>query len=148
MASLERFSASLARERARRAARFLSRDRRIRLVFLFGSAADERCVEVGDVDVAFLARPALSFEERLRLQADVSAAAGGPVDLVPINAAPVALSYEIADGGQCLFTRDPDEEVEFVTRARARYWDFRPYLEEQSRLAAERQKERLRGSPS
>jgi hypothetical protein len=98
--------------------------------------------------VAFLARPTLSFDERLRLQGDVSRAAGGHVDLVPIDAAPVALCYEIADAGQCLFAREPDEEVEFVTRARSRYWDFRPFLEEQSRLAAERQRERLGGSQS
>src|SRR2546428_12801633 len=148
MAPIERFSASLARERARRAAEYLARDRRIRLVFLFGSAADEQRAEVRDVDVAFLARPALSFEERLKLQGDVSTAAGGDVDLVPIDGAPISLCYEIADAGRCLFSREPGEEVEFVTRARARYWDFRPYLEEQSRLAAERQRERLSGSQS
>ena len=39
-----------------------------------------------------------------------------------------------------------DMETEFVTRARARYWDFRPYRDEQWRLAGERLAERQLGS--
>lgn len=98
------------------------------------------------MDVAFLARPTLSFEEILKLQAEVSTVSGGEIELVPINEAPVVLAYEIADSGRCLFARHPGEEVDFVTRARLRYWDFKPFLEEQSRLVGERQRERLRGS--
>ena len=98
------------------------------------------------MDVAFLARPPLSFDEVLTLNAESSALAEGEIELVQINDAPVVLAYEIADSGRCLFARDPQEEVEFVTRARLRYWDFKPYLEEQSRLSGERQRERLRGS--
>ncbi len=146
MEPIRRLSADLARERARRAAAFLSRDPRIRLVFLFGSATHGGREGVRDVDVAFLARPPLSFDEVLTLNAESSALAEGEIELVQINDAPVVLAYEIADSGRCLFARDPQEEVEFVTRARLRYWDFKPYLEEQSRLSGERQRERLRGS--
>jgi hypothetical protein len=60
----------------------------------------------------------------------------------------VALAREIADTGICLFARDPQDEVELVTRARARYWDFRPYLEEQWAASRRRTEERLNGPAS
>jgi hypothetical protein len=44
-----------------------------------------------------------------------------------------------------LFARDPDVETDFVTRARARYWDFKPYRDVQWRLAGERLAERRVG---
>src|SRR3989449_10749658 len=51
-------------------------------------------------------------------------------------------SHEIVESGTCLYARTADAETEFVTRARARYWDFRPYRDEQWRLAGERLAER------
>jgi hypothetical protein len=70
---------------------------------------------------------------------------GAPIDLVFLDGAPVVLAREVVDHGTCLFSRTPQDEVQFVTRARARYWDFKPFLDEQWRLAAARQEER-RGS--
>jgi hypothetical protein len=105
--------------------------------------------EVRDVDLAVLSDPALSLEELMRLRADAAAAAGGaPIDVVSLNDASIVLAHEVADTGRCLYARSPDVETEFVVRARARYWDFKPFLDEQWRLTGERLEERhRRGSP-
>jgi predicted nucleotidyltransferase len=136
-----------ARSRALRAARFLEADPRVILVYLFGSTVHGRAPLVRDVDVAISTRPRLDTAELHRLRADVVLAVGGSVDLVSLDGAPVVLAHEVADTGECLFARDPDAEVEFVTRARSRYWDFKPFLDEQWRLLGERLRERV-GGPS
>lgn len=143
-----RLSPETARERAERAARALAADPRVRLVFLFGSAADpERTLPVRDVDLAVLTEPALDLWARLDLAAQAAREAGGEIDLVPLNDAPVVLAREVADTGRCLHADPPELETEFVTRARLRYLDFKPYLDEQWRIAGQRLEERLRGVP-
>jgi predicted nucleotidyltransferase len=137
-----------ARSRAERATRFLEADPRVVLVYLFGSTVHGEAPLVRDVDLAISTRPQIDGAELHRLRADVVAAVGGAVDLVSLDGAPVVLAHEVADSGQCLFARDPDAEVEFVTRSRARYWDFKPFLDEQWRLLGERLRERLGGPPT
>jgi predicted nucleotidyltransferase len=141
-------SAEVARQAAERAIRHLAQDVRVQLVYLFGSTVDPGRARVRDVDLAVLTDPPLSLDELLQLQADLGAATGAAIDLVSLNDAPVVLAHEVADSGRCLFARDADVEVEFVTGVRARYWDFKPFLDEQWRLAGERLKEREGGSPT
>jgi predicted nucleotidyltransferase len=150
MVSLVRLSGAEARDAARRAVDRLASDPRVQLVYLFGSAADEGRAEVRDVDLAVLGEPALSLDELMRLRADAIAAAGGlPIDVVSLNEASIVLAHEVADSGRCLYARSPDVETEFVVRSQARYWDFKPFLEEQWRLTGERLEERRRrGSAS
>jgi uncharacterized protein len=143
-----KLSPEAARDRAERAARALAADPRVRLVFFFGSAADPgRTLPVRDVDLAVLTTPALDLWARLDLGAAVAREAGGEIDLVPLNDAPVVLAREVADTGRCLYADPPELETAFVTRARMRYLDFKPYLEEQWRISGERLEERLRGLP-
>ena len=92
-----------------------------------------------------LTDPPLSFEELIRCQADLILAPKMPVDLVSLNNAPIVLAHEVVEGGRCLYVQDPERETEFVTRTRARYWDFKPYRDEQWRLAGRRLEERLVG---
>lgn len=120
-------------------------DPRVRLVYLFGSAVDPGRRAVRDVDLAVWTEPPLTLDERLGWQADLRRETALPVDLVLLNDASIALAHEVAQTGVCLYARDPDAEATFVTRARARYWDFRPFVDAQWRLAAERLAERLGG---
>ncbi|MBI4518601.1 MAG: nucleotidyltransferase domain-containing protein [Deltaproteobacteria bacterium] len=143
-----RISPQRARQAAEHTARLLARDARVRLVYLFGSAADATRAACRDVDVAVLTDKPLSTDERLQLRAEVVGAVHVNVDLVVLNDAPVVLAYEVAETGRCLYARDHDAEVAFVTRARARYWDFKPFVEAQWRLTGERLKERIDGSPA
>jgi predicted nucleotidyltransferase len=144
--SFVKFSGADARDAATRVAQRLALDERVRLIFLYGSAADPTRSEVHDLDLALSCAPRLPMSERLRLQADAGAVAAMPVDLIDLDEAGVVLAWEVAETGRCLFARDPEDEIGFITRARARYWDFKPFLEEQWRLAGERLEERRRGT--
>jgi predicted nucleotidyltransferase len=135
-----------ARQRAERAARFLAADSRVKLVFLFGSAADpDRQIPVGDVDLAILTDPPLEFDDFLKLRADTVEAARGEIDLVPLNEAGVVLIHEVADTGICLHADPPELETEFVCWALMRYFDFKYYLQEQWKIMGERLEERRHG---
>lgn len=133
---------------AEQAAQCLARDSRVLLVYLFGSAADRARPTVRDVDLGILTRETLPQDELLRMRADLVLAVGSEIDLVALNDAPVVLAWEVAEGGRCLYAVDPEIETEFVIRARARFWDFKPFLDEQWRLAGERLQERQRGTPT
>jgi predicted nucleotidyltransferase len=132
--------------RLARAIDLLVRDPRVRLVYLFGSTADPGRPGARDVDLAVLTDPPLTLDELTQRRADLIADTGLPLDLVSLHDASVVLAFEVAETGRCLYASTPDVEVEFVTRARARYWDFKPYRDEQWRLTAERLAERAGGS--
>jgi predicted nucleotidyltransferase len=145
MSRIARIPSGEAMLAARAAARQLAADERVQLVYWFGSSVDPQRDWVGDVDLAVWTDPVLSFDELLRIRADLVLSAGVVIDLISLNTAPVVLAREIADTGRCLFARNPEIEVYFVSRARTRYWDFKPYLDEQWRLTAARLEERRRG---
>jgi predicted nucleotidyltransferase len=120
----------------------LARDPRVRLVYLFGSAADPTSHTVRDVDLGVLLEPAPTPDELLRLRADLVSASGAELDLVALDAAPVVLARETAETGRCLHANPAEAETDFVVRARARYWDWKPFLDEQWRIMGERLEER------
>jgi predicted nucleotidyltransferase len=133
-----------ARRAAERAAGLLAQDPRVTLVYVYGSSVrDAR--QARDVDVAVLADPPFTSDELLRRGADLVAATGMSVDLLSLNEASPSLAHEVVESGVCLFARTPDAETAFVTRSRARHWDFMPYRELQWRLAGERAANRRRG---
>ena len=131
---------------AERSAGFLARNPRVLLVYVFGSAVAPDRPKARDVDLAVLTNAALSFDDLMRLRADLVDETRAPIDLVLLNDASIVLAHEVADSGRCLYARTPEVEVAFVTRARARYWDFKPYRDAQWRLAGQRLAERQRGS--
>ena len=130
---------------AERAAKRLSDDPRVRLVYLFGSAADSTIDRVRDIDLAILTHPLISTAELLRIRADLGGVGTAELDLVSLNRASVTLRHQVAEHGLCLFARGPDDEIEFVTRARSRFWDFSPYLTAQWELAGQRLEARRHG---
>jgi predicted nucleotidyltransferase len=149
MVEMPKIDPKAARERAERAARFLAADPRIKLIFLFGSAADpDRKLPVRDVDIAIWAEPEIDFWEFLRLRDRAGDAAGGEIDLVPLNKAGIVLAHEVAETGICLHSEPPELETDFVCRAVMRYLDFKYYLDVQWQLTGERLEERLRGFAS
>jgi uncharacterized protein YutE (UPF0331/DUF86 family)/predicted nucleotidyltransferase len=138
MDAMRRRSADGARESAQRAAHCLAGDPRVRLIYGFGSTFQPDRATVRDIDLAILTDPPLTLEELTKRQADVMSVTGAPIDLVSLNDASIVLAHEIVESGVCLYARTPDVETELVTRVRTRYWDFRPYRDEQWRLAGER----------
>ncbi len=98
------------------------------------------------MDLAVLTDPPLALDDLMKLRADLITAARAPIDLVSLNDASIVLAHEVVEVGTCLYAKTPDIETQFVTRTRARYWDFKPYLDEQWQLTGERLTERRRGS--
>lgn len=132
-------SPDVARERAERAARALAADERVRLVFLFGSAADPGRTGVRDVDLAILTSRRLTLYELLDLKAKAAREAGGETDLVLLNSAPIVLACEVAVIGRCLYSDPPELAAEFVARANMRYLDFKWYSYTEQEIQAERE---------
>src|SRR2546428_12816908 len=141
-----RRSASGPRDSADRAAPCLARAPCVQLVYGFGSATQRDRTTVRDVDLAILTDPPLTLEDLTKRQADVISVTGAPIDLVSLNDASIVLAHEIVESGMCLYARTADAETEFLTRARARYSDFRPYPDEQWRAAGETLPPRHNGS--
>jgi predicted nucleotidyltransferase len=118
----------------------------VQLVYAFGSATRPGSSAPRDLDLAIWTQPPLALEELTRLRADLALETHALIDLVSLNQASVVLASEVVETGRCLFARTPEAETEFVVRTRARFWDFKPYREEQWRLAGERLEERRLGS--
>jgi predicted nucleotidyltransferase len=104
--SFVKFSGADARDAATRVAQRLALDERVRLIFLYGSAADPTRSEVRDLDLALSCAPRLPMSERLRVQADAGAVAAMRVDLIDLDEAGVVLFWEVAETTRCLFARD------------------------------------------
>ena len=130
------------------AASILARRPDMVLVYVYGSTADARRPSVRDVDLALLTDRPLDADDLMRLRAELVAALRVDVDLVSLNAAPIVLAHEIVENGECLYARTPDVETDFVVRARARYWDFKPLLDAQWRMIGERLEDRRCGPQS
>ena len=145
---MEGYSPKDARGIATVAAEVLSRDPRVCLVYLFGSAVDDVVERARDIDLAISAEPRLDLSEIVQLRAKVQGAVDANIDLVSLDDASIVLAKEVADRGVCLYARSPEAEAEFVVRARASFWDFKPFLDTQWENAGSRLEERLRGSTS
>jgi len=143
---MEGYPPALARDLAARAVDVLTRDSRVRLVYLFGSAVDSASPVARDVDLAVWTEPRLTVEDLVQLRAQLVDVVHTRIDLISLNDAPIVLAKEVADHGLCLYAASDDVETEFVVRARARFWDFAPFLKTQWKLAGLRIEERLRGS--
>jgi len=135
-----------AREIAATAARALAADPRVRLVYLFGSAVDPGSGVARDIDLAVWMQPALSVDELVELRAKLVEVVHAEIDLISLNDASIVLAREVADHGVCLYAASEEGETEFVVRARARFWDFKPFLDVQWENAGSRLEERLRGT--
>lgn len=145
MSTLSAIPVQVARGRAEKAASWLAADPRVQMVYLFGSTSEPDAETVSDIDLGVLTEPKLSLMGFAELAADTERAAGGGVHLVDLSAASVVLAHEVVRYGRCLYAATPEVAVEFAIRAAVRYWDFKPFLDEQWRLGGQRQEERLRG---
>lgn len=109
------------------------------VAYLFGSRAIGRHRPESDVDVAVLLDPSSADPERLR--ADLQrAVAPLRLDLVVLDAAPVALAYRVLRDGRLLVCRDDAARTSFWARTMDRYLDMAPVR----RIQAEGTRRRLR----
>lgn len=100
-----------------------------RFALLFGSAA--RGEPFRDLDVAILGGPS-DLSERLALGVRLEAVVKFPVDLVPLEQAPLALQFE-ASKGRLLSAPDPEALADWKERTWSEYFDRQHFLQSYAR---------------
>jgi hypothetical protein len=123
----------------------LSAGPRVRLVYAFGSAAQDAAGPLSDIDLAVLLDARLDWDAERELRGRVDAVASR-VDLVILNDAPPALRFEVITSGRCLFTRDAREQADFEIVSLSRFLDFQPVRRIQQQYLRARVENR-RGAP-
>lgn len=111
--------------------------RSIVAVYLFGSHARNEADAASDMDLAFLldqekymtdpyeaAGPAYIVAMRVGMKLEVQ------TDVTILNSASIEMTYEIVTLGRCVYEADIDHRLEYETRVRGMYFDFRPFLED------------------
>ena len=111
----------------------------VRLAAAFGSVARGQAQARSDVDLAVVLEPDTP-DQRLAIEAILERAAGRPLDLIHLDAAPPLLRFEIARDGVLLIERRPHEWADFRARAMLDWWDWAPL----SRMIADAAIRRLR----
>lgn len=97
----------------------------VRLAAAFGSVARGRAQARSDLDLGVVLQPDTP-EQRLAIGATLERAAGRPVDLIYLDAAPPLLRFEIARDGVLLLERRSHEWADFRARAMLDWWDWAP----------------------
>ena len=115
----------------------LSRDADILFAYLFGSTAEDREHSESDIDVAVYLNPEqwnilkkdkqILGELALCLHRD-------DVNLHILNVTPLLLQFEIISQGKIIFCRDEQTRVDFETDVLYRYFDMKPFFDEQREL--------------
>jgi predicted nucleotidyltransferase len=116
---------------------FRARAQGLTAVYLFGSVARGSARADSDVDVAVLysKAPPLSLEGLpLDLEDELERLLGRPVQVVPLNRAPVDLVHRVLRDGKLILDANPAGRIEFEVRARNEYFDLLPVLERYRRL--------------
>lgn len=120
-------------EQSTKLADFFSRQKHVKLAYLFGSAAKGKAGKLSDIDIAVLIEDSLSKKERFDLQmkviGDIAALlkTNKMIDLVVMNDAPLSLNYEIIKANCPLFVKDRMKKIDFEQGVLSRYLDRRYY---------------------
>ena len=112
-------------------ARALADDPRLAYALVFGSSARGSAGADSDLDVAvgLTAGVHLTALDLGELASRLEDAAGRPVDLVLLDAAPPGLAYQVFCDGRPLVERDRRALVERKAKAILEYLDFQPIEE-------------------
>ncbi|HEY4689702.1 MAG TPA: nucleotidyltransferase domain-containing protein [Anaerolineae bacterium] len=105
----------------------------LRLIVLFGSQVTGRTHPESDVDVAVLARRALTAAQRNRLWMELSDTFQAEVDLAMLNHAEPLLLYQVACSGKPLYEDDQWRWAEFKGYAFRYYEDTRKFRDDLAR---------------
>jgi predicted nucleotidyltransferase len=111
---------------------FLSKQKHVKLAYLFGSVAEGKEGKLSDVDIAVFLDESLSKKQRFHLQLKLmceltSILKTDKVDLVIMNDVPLSLNYEIIKANHPLLVRDKGKKIDFEHGILSRYLDRRYY---------------------
>lgn len=103
----------------------------VQLAYLYGSAAANSTTPLSDIDIALVAGQPLTFAEQLNLELEVQVelrhrAGIRRADVRLINRSPLLLRGQVVCHGILLCSRDEDFRIDFETKTRDEYFDFKP----------------------
>ena len=110
---------------------FLSQEQ-VKLAYRFGSLVAGRAGPLSDIDLGVLLEDSLSKRERFKLHLKLldeltAILRTDKIDLVIMNDAPLALTYEIIKANYSLLVRDRSEKIAFEHGILSQYLDRRYY---------------------
>lgn len=115
-------------------------DDAVSLAYLFGSHTENRAGTASDVDVAVVTTgDGNELRRVVDLTKTLETALNRSVDvtLIAVRGTDPRLLGQVLRHGECLFAREEEIRVEFETRARSKYLDMKPHIEEYDRNVRE-----------
>ena len=118
----------------------LTKDEDITFAYLYGSFAWGITHKASDIDIAvYLKEGNMKFylkkdNELLSNTALVSS----KIDLRILNVMPLVLKFKVVSEGKLLFSKDEQKRVDFETEVYNRYFELKPFLDEEKRLISEK----------
>ncbi|NMX21371.1 nucleotidyltransferase [ANME-1 cluster archaeon GoMg4] len=121
---------------------FLSKQKRVKLAYLFGSVAKGKEGKLSDIDLAFFLDESLSKKEGFHLQLKLileltSILKTDKVDLTVMNNAPLLLNYNIIKHGKIL-KDDIETKIRVESGILSDYLDMKYYIDRHTNLAIKR----------
>jgi predicted nucleotidyltransferase len=105
--------------------------------YLYGSVARDEARPTSDVDVAVLFNESAESPSRtVDLEGKLERALGRAVQAVDIERVDLDLVHRILRDGILVLESDRSRRIAFEVRARAEYFDLRPFLDEYRRTKA------------
>jgi len=103
----------------------------IDLAYLYGSAAKDATTNLSDIDIALVSAQSVSVGESLNLELDVQSALSRQAnvrnaDVRMISEYPLAFQGQVVLHGILLYGRNDEFRIEYETRTRDTYLDFKP----------------------
>ena len=126
----------------KRVVEFLSKQKRVKLAYLFGSVAEGKEGKLSDVDLAVFLDESLSKKERFNLQLKLiseltSILKTDRIDLTVMNNAPLLLKYNIIKHGKIL-KGDKETKIKVESGILSDYLDMKYYIDRHTNLAISR----------
>lgn len=125
----------------------IEKDKDILFAFLYGSYALNANHPKSDIDIAVYLKPSHieTYLQKQKKLTDVliTKLHTDRVDLRVLNTLPFLLKYRVIKEGIPVSIKDESEKVDFETKLMNRYFELKPYLDENNRMTLERLKQGL-----
>ena len=130
------------RSRKKNLAEFLSKQKHVKLAYLFGSVAKGKEGSLSDIDIAVSIDESLNKKERFKLQLKLISGLTNimktdRIDLIVMNDAPLLLKYNIIKHGKIL-KDDIETKIRVESGILSNYLDMKYYIDRHTNLAIKR----------
>lgn len=130
----------------KKAVELLRREKRVKLAYLFGSAAKGEMGKLSDIDIGVYLDESMSEDEKFKLQLELisrlaAALKTDKIDLIVMNDAPLLLNYNIIRYGKPI-KFETRKKVRVEASILSRYLDRKHLIDRYTSLGLERIAER------